>query len=208
MENITDILKREILDFESEILQKFFKDNILENFEEIEKYLERRVNSVQNRVFETLVTEERKPYICMTVMNEEEYRLNDNIFSPVDINTFSKKINNNNKNMRNIIVNEDMVIDTIFMELSEDEENVIQDRVFDGFIEKDGDEIPIRIKLQKNEKYNKIIEDLYYLFQNNGMEWKTVNSYYNNNFYNVILETFEKSYLNLENVQNIEYDLE
>jgi len=73
MENITDILKREILDFESEILQKFFKDNILENFEEIEKYLERRVNSVQNRVFETLVTEERKPYICMTVMNEEEY---------------------------------------------------------------------------------------------------------------------------------------
>ena len=40
------------------------------------------------------------------------------------------------------------------------------------------------------------------------MEWKTVNSYYNNNFYNVILETFEKSYLNLENVQNIEYDLE
>ena len=144
----------------------------------------------------------------MTVMNEEEYRLNDNIFSPVDINTFSKKINNNNKNMRNIIVNEDMVIDTIFMELSEDEENVIQDRVFDGFIEKDGDEIPIRIKLQKNEKYNKIIEDLYYLFQNNGMEWKTVNSYYNNNFYNVILETFEKSYLDLENVQNIEYDLE
>jgi len=207
MENITDILKREILDFESEILQKFFKDNILENFEEIEKYLERRVNSVQNRVFETLVTEERKPYICMTVMNEEEYRLNDNIFSPVDVNTFSKKINNN-KNMRNIIVNEDMVIDTIFMELSEDEENVIQDRVFDGFIEKDGDEIPIRIKLQKNEKYNKIIEDLYYLFQNNGMEWKTVNSYYNNNFYNVILETFEKSYLDLENVQNIEYDLE
>ena len=59
MENITDILKREILDFESEILQKFFKDNILENFEEIEKYLERRVNSVQNRVFETLVTEGR-----------------------------------------------------------------------------------------------------------------------------------------------------
>ena len=209
MENITDILKREILDFESEILQKFFKDNILEYFEEIEKYLERRVNSVQNRVFETLVTEERKPYICMTVMNEEEYRLNDNIFSPVDINTFSKKINNNkNKNMRNIIVNEDMVIDTIFMELSEDEENVIQARVFDVFIDKDGDEIPGRIKLQKNEKYNKIIEDLYYLFQNNGMEWKTVNSYYNNNFYNVILETFEKSYLDLENVQNIEYDLE
>ena len=43
MKDTTDIIKRQILEFESEALQKFFKENILENFEEIEnliKYIE------------------------------------------------------------------------------------------------------------------------------------------------------------------------
>ena len=33
MKDTTDIIKRQILEFESEALQKFFKENILENFE-------------------------------------------------------------------------------------------------------------------------------------------------------------------------------
>ena len=207
MKDITDILKREILDFGSEVLQRFFKDNILENFEEIEKYLQQRVNNIQNRVYETLGTEIRQPSICMTVMNEEEYRLNDGIFSPVDAEDFLEKVNEN-INMRNIIVNKGMVIETVYMELSEDDKAVLKNRNFEGFIEKNGEKIPVKVKIQKNEKYNKIIESLYYLFQENGIEWKTINSYYNDNFYNIVLENFEKKYIDLQDVQNLEYNLE
>ena len=207
MKDITDILKREILDFGSEVLQRFFKDNILENFEEIEKYLQQRVNNIQNRVYETLGTEVKQPSICMTVMNEEEYRLNDGIFSPVDAEDFLEKVNEN-INMRNIIVNKGMVIETVYMELSEDDKAVLKNRNFEGFIEKNGEKIPVKVKIQKNEKYNKIIESLYYLFQENGIEWKTINSYYNDNFYNIVLENFEKKYIDLQDVQNLEYNLE
>ena len=52
MKNTTDIIKRQILEFESEALQKFFKENILESFEEIEKYLEQRINIIEKRVEE------------------------------------------------------------------------------------------------------------------------------------------------------------
>ncbi|WP_304181170.1 hypothetical protein [Leptotrichia trevisanii] len=207
MKDITDILKREILDFGSEVLQRFFKDNILESFEEIEKYLQQRVNNIQNRVYETLGTEVKQASICMTVMNEEEYRLNDGIFSPVDVEDFLEKVNEN-INMRNIIVNKGMVIETVYTELSEDDKAVLKNRNFEGFIEKNGEKIPVKVKIQKNEKYNKIIESLYYLFQENGIEWKTINSYYNDNFYNIVLENFEKKYIDLQDVQNLEYNLE
>ena len=68
-----------------------FEEIKAESFEEIEKYLEQRINIIEKKVEETLNTEKKNLDICMTVMNEEEYRLNDGVFSPVDMVDFSDK---------------------------------------------------------------------------------------------------------------------
>ena len=207
MKDTTDIIKRQILEFESEALQKFFKENILENFEEIEKYLEQRINIIEKKVEETLNTEKKNLDICMTVMNEEEYRLNDGDFSPVDMVDFSDKTKKG-INIRNIITKKNMVVQTVYMELSDEEIKNLENRKFNSYIEKNGEKFPVKIRIEKNKKYNEKIQELYYLFQKNGREWKTINSFYNDNFYDIILDEFEKEYIDLQDIQNFEYDLE
>lgn len=207
MKDTTDIIKRQILEFESEALQKFFKENILESFEEIEKYLEQRINIIEKKVEETLNTEKKKLDICMTVMSEEEYRLNDGVFSPVDMVDFSDKTKKG-INIRNIITKKNMVVQTVYMELSDEEIKNLENRKFNSYIEKNGEKFPVKIRIEKNKKYNKKIQELYYLFQKNGREWKTINSFYNDNFYDIILDEFEKEYIDLQDIQNFEYDLE
>lgn len=207
MKDTTDIIKRQILEFESEALQKFFKENILESFEEIEKYLEQRINIIEKKVEETLNTEKKKLDICMTVMSEEEYRLNDGVFSPVDMVDFSDKTKKG-INIRNIITKKNMVVQTVYMELSDEEIKNLENRKFNSYIEKNGEKFPVKIRIEKNKKYNEKIQELYYLFQKNGREWKTINSFYNDNFYDIILDEFEKEYINLQDIQNFEYDLE
>ena len=197
MKDTTDIIKRQILEFESEALQKFFKENILESFEEIEKYLEQRINIIEKKVEETLNTEKKKLDICMTVMSEEEYRLNDGIFSPVDMVDFSDKTKKG-INIRNIITKKNMVVQTVYMELSDEEIKNLEN----------GEKFPVKIRIEKNKKYDEKIQELYYLFQKNGREWKTINSFYNDNFYDIILDEFEKEYIDLQDIQNFEYDLE
>lgn len=207
MKDTTEIIKRQILEFESEALQKFFKENILESFEEIEKYLEQRINIIEKRVEETLNTEKKNLDICMTVMSEEEYRLNDGIFSPVDMVDFSDKTKKG-INIRNIITKKNMVVQTVYMELSDEEIKNLENRKFNSYIEKNGEKFPVKIRIEKNKKYNEKIQKLYYLFQKNGREWKTINSFYNDNFYDIILDEFEKEYIDLQDIQNFEYDLE
>lgn len=207
MKDTTDIIKRQILEFESEALQKFFKENILENFEEIEKYLEQRINIIEKKVEETLNTEKKNLDICMTVINEEEYRLNDGVFSPVDMVDFSDKTKKG-INIRNIITKKNMVVQTVYMELSDEEIKNLENRKFNSYIEKNGEKFPVKIRIEKNKKYNEKIQELYYLFQKNGREWKTINSFYNDNFYDIILDEFEKEYIDLQDIQNFEYDLE
>ena len=207
MKDTTDIIKRQILEFESEALQKFFKENILENFEEIENYLEQRINIIEKKVEETLNTEKKNLDICMTVMNEEEYRLNDGVFSPVDMVDFSDKTKKG-INIRNIITKKNMVVQTVYMELSDEEIKNLENRKFNSYIEKNGEKFPVKIRIEKNKKYNEKIQELYYLFQKNGREWKTINSFYNDNFYDIILDEFEKEYIDLQDIQNFEYDLE
>ena len=207
MKDTTDIIKRQILEFESEALQKFFKENILESFEEIEKYLEQRINIIEKKVEETLNTEKKNLDICMTVMNEEEYRLNDGVFSPVDMVDFSDKTKKG-INIRNIITKKNMVVQTVYMELSDEEIKNLENRKFNSYIEKNGEKFPVKIRIEKNKKYNEKIQELYYLFQKNGREWKTINSFYNDNFYDIILDEFEKEYIDLQDIQNFEYDLE
>lgn len=207
MKDTTDIIKRQILEFESEALQKFFKENILESFEEIEKYLEQRVNIIEKKVEETLNTEKKKLDICMTVMSEEEYRLNDGVFSPVDMVDFSDKTKKG-INIRNIITKKNMIVQTVYMELSDEEIKNLENRKFNSYIEKNGEKFPVKIRIEKNKKYNEKIQELYYLFQKNGREWKTINSFYNDNFYDIILDEFEKEYIDLQDIQNFEYDLE
>ena len=207
MKDTTDIIKRQILEFENEAQQKFFKENILENFEEIEKYLEQRINIIEKKVEETLNTEKKNLDICMTVMNEEEYRLNDGVFSPVDMVDFSDKTKKG-INIRNIITKKNMVVQTVYMELSDEEIKNLENRKFNSYIEKNGEKFPVKIRIEKNKKYNEKIQELYYLFQKNGREWKTINSFYNDNFYDIILDEFEKEYIDLQDIQNFEYDLE
>ena len=156
MKDTTDIIKRQILEFESEALQKFFKENILENFEEIEKYLEQRINIIEKKVEETLNTEKKNLDICMTEMNEEEYRLNDGVFSPVDMVDFSDKTKKG-INIRNIITKKNMVVQTVYMELSDEEIKNLENRKFNSYIEKNGEKFPVKIRIEKNKKYMGLI---------------------------------------------------
>ncbi|WP_314392075.1 hypothetical protein [Leptotrichia shahii] len=207
MKDFDKVMKKEMLDFKNEMLRHFFRDNFYDNFNDLKEYIENRINEIENRERETSNEIKNNHFICMTVMNEKEYKLNDNLFTVIFSEDFIEK-DIKNLNMKDIMLKRNRIFQTIYMELTENEEKELKDRKFQGYIDDYNKKIPITFRLEKSSKYDKIIENLYYIFQKNGLEWKTVNSYYNDNFYNLIIDEYNREFLNMDEIYDMNYDLE
>ena len=81
MKDFDKVMKKEMLDFKNDMLRHFFRDNFYDNFNDLKEYIENRINEIENRERETSNEIKNNHFICMTVMNEKEYKLNDNLFT-------------------------------------------------------------------------------------------------------------------------------
>ena len=167
MKDFDKVMKKEMLDFKNDMLRHFFRDNFYDNFNDLKEYIENRINKIENRERETSNEIKNNHFICMTIMNEKEYKLNDNLFTAIFSEDFIEK-DIKNLNMKDIMLKRNRVFQTIYMELTEDEEKGLKDRKFQGYIDDYNKKIPITFRLEKSSKYDKIIENLYYIFQKLG----------------------------------------
>jgi len=190
-------MNRENEIFEKEMLGKslremFFEMNVemQERFQEIKnKFLEARIaeNSVNEDIFVETVLVKKKNTFKM-----------DGVFFPVvdKIDIFDDSY-------------EDIYLENVYLNLDLRKIDEVLEREFLGWIDVDGDNYEIKVRIVKDERYSDEIRKLHNSFELNGKSWKTINMAHFMRCYKIKLSEydFEVGRDVLEKIQGGKYEI-
>ena len=190
-------MNRENEIFEKKMLGKslremFFEMNVemQERFQEIKnKFLEAKIN--ENLENEDIFVE------TMLVKKEDAFKMDGTFFPLID----RRDILDGNY--------EDVYLENVYLNLSLRKIDEILEREFLGWINVDGDNYEIKVRLVKDERYFDEIKKLHNSFELNGKKWKTINMAHFIRCYRVKLAEygFDISQDILGKIQNGEYEV-
>ena len=190
-------MNRENEIFEKEMLGKslremFFEMNVemQERFQEIKnKFLEARIaeNSANEDIFVETVLVKKKNTFKM-----------DGVFFPVvdKIDIFDDSY-------------EDIYLENVYLNLDLRKIDEVLEREFLGWIDVDGDNYEIKVRIVKDERYSDEIRKLHNSFELNGKSWKTINMAHFMRCYKIKLSEydFEVGRDVLEKIQGGKYEI-
>ena len=189
-------MNRENEIFEKEMLGKslremFFEMNaeMQERFQEIKsKFLEAKINESSGD--EDIFVE------TVLVKKEDVFKMDGAFFPVID----RRDIPDENY--------EDIYLENVYLNLSLRKIDEVLEREFLGWIDVDGDNYEIKVRLVKDERYFDEIKKLHSSFELNGKSWKTVNMAHFMRCYKIKLteHDFDISQNILEKIQNGEYE--
>ncbi|BBM57275.1 hypothetical protein JMUB4039_1253 [Leptotrichia trevisanii] len=190
-------MNRENEIFEKEMLGKslremFFEMNVemQERFQEIKnKFLEARIaeNSVNEDIFVETVLVKKKNTFKM-----------DGVFFPVvdKIDIFDDSY-------------EDIYLENVYLNLDLRKIDEVLEREFLGWIDVDGDNYEIKVRIVKDERYSDEIRKLHNSFELNGKSWKTINMAHFMRCYKIKLSEYDFQIERdvLEKIQRGKYEI-
>ena len=190
-------MNRENEIFEKEMLGKslremFFEMNVemQERFQEIKnKFLEARIaeNSVNEDIFVETVLVKKKNTFKM-----------DGVFFPVvdKIDIFDDSY-------------EDIYLENVYLNLDLRKIDEVLEREFLGWIDVDGDNYEIKVRIVKDERYSDEIRKLHNSFELNGKSWKTINMAHFMRCYKIKLSEYDFQIERdvLEKIQGGKYEI-
>ncbi|WP_026747431.1 hypothetical protein [Leptotrichia trevisanii] len=190
-------MNRENEIFEKEMLGKslremFFEMNVemQERFQEIKnKFLEARIaeNSVNKDIFVETVLVKKKNTFKM-----------DGVFFPVvdKIDIFDDSY-------------EDIYLENVYLNLDLRKIDEVLEREFLGWIDVDGDNYEIKVRIVKDERYSDEIRKLHNSFELNGKSWKTINMAHFMRCYKIKLSEYDFQIERdvLEKIQRGKYEI-
>ena len=190
-------MNRENEIFEKEMLGKTLR----EMFFELNLEMEERFREIKDKFLEAKINEisEYEDIFVETVLAEKEdvFKM-DGVFFPV-----VDKIDIIDENYK------DIYLENVYLNLSLHKIDEILEREFLGWINVDGDNYEIKVRLVKDERYFDEIKKLHNSFELNGKKWKTINMAHFMRCYRVKLAEygFDISQDILEKIQNGEYEI-
>lgn len=190
-------MNRENEIFEKEMLGKslremFFEMNVemQERFQEIKnKFLEARIaeNSANEDIFVETVLVKKKNTFKM-----------DGVFFPVvdKIDIFDDSY-------------EDIYLENVYLNLDLRKIDEVLEREFLGWIDVDGDNYEIKVRIVKDERYSDEIRKLHNSFELNGKSWKTINMAHFMRCYKIKLSEYDFQIERdvLEKIQGGKYEI-
>ena len=190
-------MNRENEIFEKEMLGKTLR----EMFFELNLEMEERFREIKDKFLEAKINEisEYEDIFVETVLAEKEdvFKM-DGVFFPV-----VDKIDIIDENYK------DIYLENVYLNLSLHKIEEVLEREFLGWINVDGDNYEIKVRLVKDERYFDEIKKLHNSFELNGKKWKTINMAHFMRCYRVKLAEygFDISQDILEKIQNGKYEI-
>ena len=190
-------MNRENEIFEKEMLGK----SLREMFFELNLEMEERFREIKDKFLEAKINEisEYEDIFVETVLAEKEniFKM-DGVFFPV-----VDKIDILDENYK------DIYLENVYLNLSLHKIEEVLEREFLGWIDIDGDNYEIKVRLVKDERYFDEIKKLHNSFELNGKKWKTINMAHFMRFYRVKLAEygFNMPQDILEKIQNGKYEI-
>ena len=190
-------MNRENEIFEKEMLGKTLR----EMFFELNLEMEERFREIKDKFLEAKINEisEYEDIFVETVLAEKEdvFKM-DGVFFPV-----VDKIDIIDENYKNIY------LENVYLNLSLHKIEEVLEREFLGWINVDGDNYEIKVRLVKDERYFDEIKKLHNSFELNGKKWKTINMAHFMRCYRVKLAKYDFDMPQdiLEKIQNGKYEI-
>lgn len=171
---------------------------------------EQNYKKLEDRIYHEVENEEKKYAVYMTAIKRDDYDEIDPCFFPVCPEDLQKP------SIDMLALCEALETKKsypLFSAYLEEERSVCQKlerekRIFQGKLFTNQDEYLVEFQLQKNPKYNQVIENLYHLFLDNGVPWTTINCGYLDKFFLIELVRSEKIPSQDEKFQSIQIEFE
>lgn len=180
---------RQIENLEQRQLLKDIVQGVLLN---IADYQEKMYQQLEQRVFNEIEDWESKYDIYATVSSIEHIDPIHKYLFPIFPSDLEKKELDTKEIIESINNQQQFRICTVFLE--SDTNQILQllkeNRLFKGHLETNQGSFEIKVKLEQNKKYIQEVENLYNIFQINGLPWKTVNHPYIYKFVDCIVTDF------------------
>lgn len=206
---LMQVIIEEMRSFSELGLKNIFRSNFLGIFESLIDYTKDSIENIENKVLDSINTIELEHDIFVTLMNEKQYRLNDDIYTPIFIEDILER-GEFRKIRDNYWEKNDVIVKSMYINLTNSEGKEILNREFHGYIDNYNKKIEVIFSVRKSKKYNDIVKKLYSIFLSNRLKWKTINMFYSDNMYDIVIKRIEGDlgYSDLNLISEIYYDLE
>ncbi|MFW6281362.1 MAG: hypothetical protein ACOC1O_01030 [bacterium] len=199
LDNMNDLNQRKIL-----------KNIVWDVFKELIDYQNEVNNEIENRLFNELKDNEDNYTIYNTIIKIDKIELVNDFLHPLRNTDVKKEIYDKKDLLKKMKYNEPVKISSIFIKKSYPEiENIKKEnKVYSGYIISNNERIKLKVILKYNKDYIKIEEDMYDIFMENGIKWTTVNNPYIRKYFDVIIVDCEEKVKNINDFEEIVFDLE
>ena len=168
--------------------RKLLKETLNYVFEGMIDYTEQMYDQIQKRVCSEISQENMEKKLYVTVMDRKKYDAIDEFMYPMfpedlqPVNMDTSLLIEQQEAMEKIVVGTTyLAMD--YLKLQE----IDLTKEWEAILVTEEKRYSVKVRLAPSEKYQKVIEDLYKYYQQNNLEWVTVNAPFLKKFYDFVL---------------------
>ena len=164
--------------------RKYAKRLLLEGMEKMIRCMDERYEQLEQRIYHEIEISDNHYEVAMTVIKRQDYDPTNPTLFPVveeDIDgSVPEMLEQDTKKS---------YVGTVYLEQSEKECRRFEgQRFYHGYAIVNGKECIARFHVARANRYREKMEQLYQLFQDNQVPWKTVNTGHLDKFYDIFME--------------------
>lgn len=189
-----DVIMEKLSKIEDLRDRKLLKNIMTGAFSNLVDYEDKRYEALKKRVFDEIEDTEKKYDIYITLCKRENYDPVNGVFFPIVESDLEEKKYDMQEICKKMVTNQEIKLFTVFMKCSYEKiKKLLSDNnEYEGEIVTSKGKHKIKIKLTQNKNYIEKEKELYDIFQNNGVKWKTINNPYAGKFFDVIITSAER----------------
>lgn len=178
MNTIEQILENELKKLTPE-QRGTLREDVLVTFNILYQNINNRMVNFENKILDTSIQRNKDLSIVNMIVPKDDFYLYEEDFSPI--------IEGDNVSLPiiSILNEEEKIYDKIIYIGELDEMRQYDGYEFEGLIEIEGKIFNFKLKLEKDNSYEKKLDELYRTFQLNFLKWKTINAPYVNRVFKI-----------------------
>lgn len=168
--------------------RKLLKETLDFVFENMIDYTDMVYDHIERRVFEEINGKEENKKIYVTLIDQRQYDEIDEFMYPMVSQDVSGKKLETDTLIKKQKHGEKVVIGTTYLSMDYLElQKLDLEKAYDAFLITEEKRYQVKVHLAPSDKYQKVIRQLYQYFQQNNIEWVTINAPYIKKYYDFVL---------------------
>ena len=210
MITIKDIIREKLSNMEDLEQRGKLKKVLKEVFMPLVEHQDMMQARLEKRVFDEVEDETGDYNIYATLIPRNKLKLLDDLLFPILEEDEEESGYESQEILEQLREGEDVIVSKFFLKLDQAQiQSLVDgDRVFNGTIVTEERDYHIKVKLDYNTDYLEKEKELYNIFLENRVKWRTINNPYIRKFFNVVISSYEDGVEELTEFEELNFNLE